>query len=132
MDLPTPPLPDTMPMTFLTLEPLFAGASRLSGLRLEQLALQVEQSWVQFSAIVLIIPFIADIHYYNPFAHENQVFSVNSWILTKICHIQRAFCRMDNGFADIVAARNSTDRSDNDPLCAVVPKMTVIRCAYLT
>jgi hypothetical protein len=97
MDLPTPPLPDTMPMTFLTLEPLFAGASRLSGLRLEQLALQVEQSWVQFSAIVLIIPFIADIHYYNPFARENQVFSVNSCFLTKICHIRHTFCRADHG-----------------------------------
>ena len=43
VDLPTPPLPDTTAMTFLTLDLGFSWASRLSALRSPQSELQLEQ-----------------------------------------------------------------------------------------
>jgi hypothetical protein len=44
VDLPTPPLPDTTAMTFLTLEWGFSAASRLSAVRsLQEVLLQLEQ-----------------------------------------------------------------------------------------
>ena len=51
MDLPTPPLPEQTPMTCLTEDRGLGFSSMLSRLcfaREEQLAEQVEQSWVQF------------------------------------------------------------------------------------
>ena len=51
--LPTPPLPLTIPMTFLTLLILFIGARKLSGCWREgQSSPQLEQSCVQFSLIL--------------------------------------------------------------------------------
>ena len=47
--LPTPPLPLTIAMTRLTLDMALAGTRRS---REEQSAEQLEQSWVQFSAII--------------------------------------------------------------------------------
>jgi hypothetical protein len=50
--LPTPPLPLTTPMTFLTLLILFMGARKLSGFWREgHSSPQLEQSCVQFSLI---------------------------------------------------------------------------------
>jgi hypothetical protein len=44
VDLPTPPLPDTTAMTFLTLEWGFSSASRLSAVRsLQEVLPQLEQ-----------------------------------------------------------------------------------------
>ena len=54
MDLPTPPFPLTMPMTFFTEQPLFqlllGKAPSLEG----QLSPQVSQLWVQFSLIAIL------------------------------------------------------------------------------
>ena len=56
MDLPTPPLPLTTPMTCLTLlwALAFAEKSGLPPVRLAQFSPQVLQSWVQFSLIISI------------------------------------------------------------------------------
>jgi hypothetical protein len=53
--LPTPPLPLTMPMTFLILEYSFAGAKRLSSFLSAQLAPQAEQLPSQDSLIACIV-----------------------------------------------------------------------------
>ena len=54
MLLPTPPLPDTTPMTFFTLL-LGLGASCCGAAsREEQAALQLEQSWVHSSLILFV------------------------------------------------------------------------------
>ena len=55
MLLPTPPLPDTTPITFLTL--LWGlGASCCGAWRLAQSSPQLEQSWVHSSLILLFPP----------------------------------------------------------------------------
>src|SRR5699024_12046076 len=54
MLLPTPPLPDTTPITFLTLL-LGLGASCCGPCRLGQSSPQLEQSWVH-SSLILLFP----------------------------------------------------------------------------
>src|SRR5699024_8765560 len=54
MLLPTPPLPDTTPITFLTLL-LGVGASCCGAWRLAQSSPQLEQSWVH-SSLILLFP----------------------------------------------------------------------------
>src|SRR5699024_2863634 len=54
MLLPTPPLPDTTPITFLTLL-LGLGASCCGAWRLAQSSPQLEQSWVH-SSLILLFP----------------------------------------------------------------------------
>ena len=52
MLLPTPPLPDTTPMTFLTLLCGLGASCWGAALREEHAAPQLEQSWVHSSLIV--------------------------------------------------------------------------------
>jgi hypothetical protein len=55
VDLPTPPLPLTTAMTFLTCDWGLASASRLSGLRSAQASWQLSQLPLQFSLICILL-----------------------------------------------------------------------------
>ena len=54
MLLPTPPLPDTTPITFLTLLLGFGASCWGAALREEHAAPQLEQSWVHSSLILFL------------------------------------------------------------------------------
>src|SRR5699024_7484894 len=60
MLLPTPPLPDTTPITFLMWLLACGGSCCGAALRLEQLALQLLQSWVHSSLIETVSPLSRD------------------------------------------------------------------------
>ena len=69
VDFPTPPLPETTAMTCLILDSLLAGASRLSGLRLEQLSPQLSQLPLH-DALIVKTPFL---FYSNPIRGKCQM-----------------------------------------------------------
>jgi hypothetical protein len=76
-DLPTPPLPLTIPTTCLISLKAFAGTSRLCGFsREEQLLEQVEQSCVHsdiFYILLSVFEFLLN-RYYTPFFQKGKTF----------------------------------------------------------